>query len=205
MLPLDAVRDALLAAFTEALVPLESFARTLSDGQTSTADAPVATYTGIDASLNPGLDPGYSVAEAVEVALGGRPFGSGETLAIAATITSVLKSLPVLTCGYSGLMLPPLEDRTLAARAAQQPPTYNITDLLSYSSVCGVGLDTVPIPGDANADDVSRLLLDTGSLSVKWAKPLSCRLFPVPGKSAGEMTEFHDNPHMINSRVFALR
>lgn len=31
------------------------------------------------------------------------------------------------------------------ARASQG--TYTIKDLLTYSSVCGIGLDTVPIPG----------------------------------------------------------
>ena len=101
------------------------------------------------------------------------------------------------------MMLPPLEDQTLAARAAEQPPSYGITDLLSFSSVCGVGLDTVPISGDSSIEDVSALMLDTAALACKWDKPLSCRLFPVPGKAAGEMTEF-DSPFLVNSRVFAL-
>jgi hypothetical protein len=34
-------------------------------------------------------------------------------------------------------------------------------------------------------------------------KPLSCRLFPVPGKRAGEMTTF-TNPHLCNGVVFDL-
>ena len=44
-------------------------------------------------------------------------------------------------------MLPVMEDIVLAARAAQQPPTFTMRDLLMFSSVCGVGLDTVPVPG----------------------------------------------------------
>ena len=44
-------------------------------------------------------------------------------------------------------MLPVMEDLILADRAAQSPPTFNLRDLLIFSTVCGVGLDTVPVPG----------------------------------------------------------
>ena len=43
-------------------------------------------------------------------------------------------------------MLPVLEDNVVALRAAEGQ--LSITDLLSYSAVCGVGLDTVPLPGE---------------------------------------------------------
>ena len=64
-------------------------------------------------------------------------------------------------------------------------------------------LSRPPITLQSSVEDVSSLLLDTAALACKWDKPLSCRLFPVPGKGAGEMTEF-DSPYLINSRVFAL-
>lgn len=191
---LDTVRTALHSAFSEALTPLEALAK----------QATAARYLGIDTSLNPGLDPDLSVGRAMELALGGsKPFGSSGTLAVAATITSVLKSLPVQTVGYSGLMLPPLEDVTLAARASQDQRSYGITELLSYSAVCGVGLDTVPVPGDCSPADIAALLCDVAALSVKWRKQLSCRLFPVPGLAAGDLTTF-DSPYMINMRVLPL-
>ncbi|HZD94138.1 MAG TPA: DUF711 family protein [Candidatus Sulfotelmatobacter sp.] len=45
------------------------------------------------------------------------------------------------------------------------------------------------------------LLLDVASLSTKLnGKPLSARIVPVPGKRAGEETEF-DSPYLCNSRV----
>ena len=71
------------------------------------------------------------------------------------------------------------------------------------SSVCGVGVDTVPIPGNINADDLTSLILDVAALAGRWNKPLSCRVFPVHGKVAGEMTTF-DSPYMCNSRIFDL-
>ena len=57
--------------------------------------------------------------------------------------------------GYSGLMLPVMEDVILAERAAQQPPSFSLRDLLTFSSVCGVGLDTVPVPGDVTPGQVA--------------------------------------------------
>ena len=76
-------------------------------------------------------------------------------------------------------------------------------DLLSYSAVCGLGLDTVPIPGNVPKAKLQALLLDVAALAFRLNKPLTARLFPVPGKAAGEMTSF-DNPHLVNTRVFEV-
>lgn len=65
-------------------------------------------------------------------------------------VTAAVKSLAfsgVKLIGYNGLMLPVMEDLILAERAAQVPPSFTMRDLLTFSSVCGVGLDTVPVPG----------------------------------------------------------
>src|SRR5439155_19772992 len=69
------------------------------------------TYLGIGVSPAPGKD--ASIGAAIE-ALTGVPFGDYSTLAGCAAITDVLKSLRVKTCGYSGLMLPVLDDPVLA-------------------------------------------------------------------------------------------
>jgi hypothetical protein len=103
--------------------------------------------------------------------------------------------------GYSGLFLPVLEDATLARRAAEG--TLQVTDLLLYSAVCGTGLDTIPLPGDASTDQLSAILLDLASLSLRLAKPLTARLMPIPGKEAGDPTDFNFN-YFANSCVMAL-
>ena len=74
-------------------------------------------YLGIDVSPAPGLE--ASIGEAIEL-LTGAPFGAPSTLAACAAITEVLKGLDVRTCGYSGLMLPVLEDPVLARRASEK-------------------------------------------------------------------------------------
>ncbi|MGQ4645976.1 DUF711 family protein [Lyngbya aestuarii] len=155
-------------------------------------------YRGIDSSLAPSLDKTESIAFAYE-SLGLGKFGQPGTLAISAIITRVLQSLPVKLCGYSGLMLPVCEDVGLAQRANEQ--TYNLTDLLLYSAVCGCGLDTVPIPGKITVEKIEAILLDMASLALKLDKPLSARLFPIPGKQAGEITEFN-SPYLVDCRIF---
>ena len=171
---------------TAAVAPVEKIATTLAF-QTGW------NYDGIDVSPAP-LGKA-SIGAAVEI-LTGVPFGSSGTLSAAALITSVLRELPVKHAGYSGLMVPILEDATLAQRWGEGHIT--IDGLLAYSSVCGTGLDTIPLPGDVSTRQLERMLSDTASLAYKWNKPLSVRLLPVPGKRAGERTAF-DDPHLANT------
>jgi uncharacterized protein len=155
-------------------------------------------YQGIDTSLAPSLGKKESIAFAYEKIMDGK-FGNQGTLAISGMLTRVLKSLSVKTCGYSGLMLSVCEDVGLAARANEQ--TYNLTNLLAYSAVCGCGLDTVPIPGNITIEKITAILIDMATLAIKLDKPLSARLFPIPGKNAGEMTAF-DSPYLVDCRIF---
>jgi hypothetical protein len=78
-----------------------------------------------------------------------------------------------------------------------------ITDLLLYSAVCGTGLDTIPIPGDASVDQIQAVLLDVAALALRLNKPLTARLMPIPGKKAGDDTGF-DFEFFANSKVLSL-
>ncbi|MBG1243946.1 DUF711 family protein [Nostoc sp. NZL] len=157
-------------------------------------------YKGIDTSLAPSLDKKNSIVFAYEKLMSGK-FGHSGTLAISGMLTRVLKSVSVKICGYSGLMLPVCEDVGLATRANEQ--TYDITNLLLYSAVCGCGLDTVPIPGDITIEKISALLIDMATLAIKLDKPLSARLFPIPNKKAGEMTTFN-SPYLVDCKIFTV-
>jgi uncharacterized protein len=112
-----------------------------------------------------------------------------------------LKAIPVKQAGYSGLMLPVLEDAVIARRWSEG--RLSIAALLSYSAVCGTGLDTIPLPGEVTQEQLVRILGDVASLSVKWHKPLAARLQPVSGKKPGEMTQF-DNPFLVDAKIQAL-
>jgi uncharacterized protein (UPF0210 family) len=156
------------------------------------------TYAGIDPTPAPLGD--VSIGRAIE-RFTGAPFGAGGTMTAAAIITRAVKSVPVKQVGYSGLMVPVLEDNVLAKR--WEEGTFNIDSLLAYSAVCAGGLDTVPLPGDISEEQIARILGDVASLAYKWQKPLAARLLPAPGKKAGDRTEFEDS-RMANTVVQRL-
>lgn len=155
------------------------------------------TYMGIDLSPAPSPAPNASIGVAIEN-LTKQPFGMSGTMTAAATITAAIKDVKVKQTGYSGLMLPVLEDARLAQRWSEG--RISVDALLAYSAVCGTGLDTIPLPGDTSAEQLSLIISDMASLSVKWHKPLSARLLPVVGKGWGETTEF-DNPFLVNATI----
>ena len=157
-------------------------------------------YGGVDVSIAPSIKKEESLAFAFEKLQLGK-FGGPGTLAAAAKVTECLKNVPVRKCGYSGLMLPVLEDYGLALRNSQG--YLDIMKLLQYSAVCGTGLDTIPLPGDAAEEEIYALLLDIAALSVKYNKPLSARLMPVPGKEAGEMTEY-EFEYFVNTKIMPI-
>lgn len=145
------------------------------------------TYAGIDPTPAPLGE--VSIGRAIESFIGA-PFGSSGTMTAAAVITRAVQSVPVKRVGYSGLMVPVLEDSILAKRWAEG--TYTMDALLAYSAVCAGGLDTIPLPGDIGEDRLAHILSDVATLAYKWQKPLAARLLPAPGRKAGERTEFED-------------
>ena len=145
------------------------------------------TYAGIDPTPAPLGE--VSIGRAME-SFTGAPFGTSGTMTAAAIITRAVQAAPVKRVGYSGLMVPVLEDAVLARRWAEG--AYNVDSLLAYSAVCAGGLDTVPLPGDTGEDRLARIVGDVATLAFKWNKPLAARLLPVPGKKAGDRTEFED-------------
>jgi hypothetical protein len=155
-------------------------------------------FGGIDLSPAPMGD--ESIADAIEAA-GFGLFGEPGTLAICAALTAAIRSTDLPTCGYCGLMLPVLEDETIGERCAEGGVT--VTSLLAYSAVCGTGLDTVPLAGDTSPERLAALLLDVAALAERLRKPLSARLFLVPGGVAGDMTNFA-SPYLTNTRILGV-
>lgn len=151
------------------------------------------TYMGIDLSPAPRKE--VSIASALAGFTGSR-FGTSGTLTGVGTITSALRDINVKKVGFSGVMMPVLEDTRLAQLWSQGSLTMD--QLLAYSSVCGTGLDTIPLPGDVTAQQLERIIGDVATLSVKLSKALTARLMPVPGAKAGDQTSF-DDPNLVNT------
>jgi uncharacterized protein (UPF0210 family) len=205
--------------FQGANVVQEVFARTHGDFNASVAEltkqltvhAKVAESIGnrVAASMGwsfMGVDPtpaplgDVSIGAAIETYTGSK-FGSSGTMTAALIITTAVKAVPVKQIGYSGLMVPVMEDKRLAQRWAEA--AYTADSLLAYSAVCGTGLDTIPLSGDISEAQMVRIFGDVASLAWKWNKPLSARLQPVKGKKAGDQTEFSD-PFLFNTTLHPL-
>jgi uncharacterized protein (UPF0210 family) len=152
-------------------------------------------FMGVDPTPAPLGD--VSIGDAIERFTGAK-FGSSGTMTAAFAITSAVKAVKVKQVGYSGLMLPVMEDKLLAQRWAEN--TYDIDSVLAYSAVCGTGLDTVPLPGDVSEARLARIFGDVATLAWKWHKPLSARLQPVMGKKVGDRTDF-DSQYLFNTTL----
>jgi len=183
--------ERLSAALTKILQPAEAAA-----GRVAAKSG--WSFAGIDPTPAPMGD--VSIAAAIE-SFTGAPFGGGGTMTAAGIITRAVQATRVKQVGYSGLMVPVLEDNLLAKRWAEG--TYNIDSLLAYSAVCAGGLDTVPLPGEITEEQLARIVGDVASLAWKWRKPLAVRLLPAPGRKAGERTEFQDS-RMTNTTLQRL-
>ena len=202
--------DLAVTAFTEAaslpearrnlVDAIEREASALSRSAERLAADHAITFHGIDFSLAPFPTEEKSLAGAME-RLGLPWVGAAGTLFAAAFIADAIGRADFPRCGFSGLMLPVLEDSVLAARAGAGQVSVN--DLLSLAAVCGVGLDTIPLPGDVSEESVHGILLDVAALAVRLDKPLTARLMPLPGLAAGDPTRF-DFPYFADSRVMAV-
>ncbi len=157
-------------------------------------------FLGLDFSLAPFPDDAISLGGAMEN-LGVPKVGLHGSLASAAILAEAIDRADFPHTGFNGMMMPVLEDSILAKRAAEG--TLTVKDLLLYSAVCGTGLDTVPLAGDVTKEQISALLLDIAALALRLSKPLTARLMPIPGKQAGDKSEF-DFAFFANSRVMSL-
>ena len=162
--------------------------------------APGFVFGGIDSSAAPSKN----CASMVEVyeKMGVPYFGASGTVEASSLLTRVFKSIQGTSLvGFSGLMLALTEDAGLARGTVNSD--FDIRALLTYSAVCGIGLDTVPIPGSTPVEKIAALMRDTGTMAFRLNKPLTVRLFPVPDLSAGDMTSFTSDD-LCNCLVLAV-
>lgn len=203
--------DTAVQAFGRAATLEEARNQLLSDLEKATAEmAEIAAgaaaefeilFKGFDISLAP--YPGHEISLGAALEKLGLPaLGLAGSLAAAAFVADTLDRGRWPRTGFNGLMLPVLEDSVLAQRTIDG--TLGVKDLLMFSAVCGTGLDTLPLPGDVTAEQLTALLLDVASLALRLGKPLTARLMPVPGKHAGDLTNF-DFSYFANGRILPLK
>jgi len=145
----------------------------------------------VDLSLAPTPLVGDSVGEIVRI-LGVDMIGAPGSTAIVAMLNDAVKKGGSFASqsvgGLSGAFIPVMEDAELAAAA--QSESLVLEKLEAMTSVCSVGLDMVPIPGETDAETIAALIADELAIGVINSKTTAARLIPVPGKSAGELVSF---------------
>ena len=157
-------------------------------------------FAGIDSSAAPSKNCS-SITKIYEL-MGLPYFGAVGSVEVSALLTKVFKSIQrVPLVGFSGLMLAVTEDLGLAEGTQKQ--YFDIRALLTYSAVCGIGLDTVPVAGNAKAESIAAIMRDTGTMAFRLNKPLTVRLFPIPNKVAGEISEFESDV-LCNCRLLHI-
>jgi hypothetical protein len=179
---------------------MEAHAQALTNVARQVEKQSKVIFGGIDFSLAPYPSQELSVGTALE-RMGVQILGEHGSLAAAAILADTMDQADFIRAGFSGLLLPVLEDATLAKRAEEG--SLGLKDLLLYSCVCGTGLDCVPLPGDVSEEGLAAVLLDLASLSSRLGKPLTARLMPIPGEKAGDLTGF-DWTYFANSRVLPI-
>lgn len=141
-----------------------------------------------------------SIGTAIE-SLGIEFFGGyGSLFGISLITNCIPKKEKVI--GFSGVMLPVMEDFILSLRLKEKK--FNLNTLLLYSTVCGTGLDCVPLPGSITERELFYILLDLSTISIIHNKPLTARLMPIPGKEAGDDVRF-DFEYFAPSKVMDIK
>lgn len=145
----------------------------------------------VDLSLAPTPKVGDSIGEIIKL-LGVNVIGAPGSTAIIAILNDAVKKGGAFASqcvgGLSGAFIPVMEDSELANAAKEG--TLTIEKLEAMTSVCSVGFDMIPIPGNVDAETISALIADELAIGMINNKTTAARIIPVPGKKEGEMVSF---------------
>jgi len=157
-------------------------------------------FSGIDFSPAPYPTTEKSIGTAFEK-LNFEYFGAPGALIVVAMIKNAIPKRKKVI-GFSGFMPSVLEDYTIANSLSENK--FNLDTLLLYSTICGTGLDCVPLPGDITERELFYILLDLCTISLRLNKPLTARLMPIPDRNAGDIVDFNFE-YFASSKVMDIR
>lgn len=145
----------------------------------------------VDLSLAPTPNVGDSVGEIFQT-LGLDSIGAPGSTALLSMLNDAVKKGGAFASshvgGLSGAFIPVSEDLNIAQ--AVREGHLDLPKLEAMTSVCSVGLDMVPLPGDVQVETLAAIIADEMAIGVINNKTTATRLIPVPGKKPGEMAYF---------------
>lgn len=163
------------------------------------------SFNGFDFSLAPIIDPNGSVITILN-SLGVYDFGNTGSLFATSFLTNILKhwAFKYKSVGFSGVMYSLLEDLELCSINNQRG--VSMYQMISLSTMCGCGLDMVPVYGQIKNEELMSIYLEVAAISCRLNKPLGIRILPIQSCKRGSTTytAFHDDPDFIsNTKVVA--
>ena len=163
-------------------------------------------FDGFDFSLAPIIDQDGSVIPILRK-MGVDEFGQTGTMFATAYLTNILKffAKQFPSVGFSGVMYSLLEDLELCR--INNEKGVKIEDLIKLSTMCGCGIDMVPVTADITDSQLRTAIIEIGGISSRLQKPLGIRFLPIPRSKLGEKvyTDFNEDADFIaNTRVLSL-
>ena len=162
-------------------------------------------FIGFDASISPFPRSEMSIIKVLNK-MGINNFGTPGTLSCISLLTDKIKNCldesNIPRVGFNGVMLSITEDDGLADCGISQ--YFSLDSLMLYSTVCGCGLDMIPVPGDIHSGTIENIIEDTYTLSKKHSKPLGIRLLPQPGLQANDLSNLNHD-FLVDTRILKVR
>ena len=82
-----------------------------------------------------------------------------------------------------------------------------LKDLIALSTMCGCGLDMVPLPGDITKAELRSIIFDIYAISTRLNKPLGLRILPIPETSRNQIayTKMNSDADFVsNTKILKL-
>lgn len=159
-------------------------------------------FRGFDFSLAPTLNSDGSILQLLN-RLGLKGFGGGGFFFGTAYLTNILKSFGNRHrhVGFSGVMYSPLEDKGLCA--VHNKTGIRLEDLIKVSTMCGCGIDMVPVHQSANTEILKSYIYDIYAISCRLDnKPLGVRFLAFDDSLV--YTAFKEDDFLTNGKILEL-
>ena len=194
---LNILRDEIVQELEKQINEIEQIAIQLSEKHQ-------IRYDGIDFSLAPLPQEGSSVITILNC-LGVTEINGIGMMMATAYLTDLLKSFGThhKQVGFSGVMYSLLEDSEYAA--INDRDGFSLRQMVSLSTMCGCGVDMVPIHRDTDIQSICTILMEIGCISSRLNKPLGVRLLPIR-PNADERTNINeDKDFIVNTRLVSKK
>ncbi|NBH72692.1 DUF711 family protein [Clostridiaceae bacterium] len=163
-------------------------------------------FHGFDFSIAPIIAKDGSIVTILQ-RLGIYNFGKTGTMFATGYLTDLIKSFQkdFKSVGFSGVMYSMLEDLDLCMINNQRG--ISLEELIKVSTMCGCGVDMVPVSGDISIQEIITILLEVYMISVRLNKPLGIRLLPITSCHRDQIyyTNLYDDADFIaNTKVVSI-